>query len=124
MQLQKHDKYMYHTFLFVFIDGTITKYEGTASGNCHLLYQYRYVSLNVIKHHKGSVGSVGSYLHNVFGILQELSKEKQLTLDLLKKTDGIEIDILKPEEQLQSTLQNIEEHMMSLLLEKKQAEER
>ncbi|XP_062863466.1 pleckstrin homology domain-containing family D member 1 [Trichomycterus rosablanca] len=56
--------------------------------------------------------------------LEELSKEKQRTLDLLKETDGFEVDFLKPEEQLQSTLRNIEEHMMSLLLEKKQAEER
>lgn len=66
---------------------------------------------------------------------QELSKEKQHTLDMLraKEMDGIDsvdqasapdLKCPKPQEQLQGNLRNIEEHMMCLLCEKKQAEER
>lgn len=71
----------------------------------------------------------------VFGAAQELSKEKQHTLDMLRKKGmdrigaGVQASAPdpkcpKPQEQLQGNLRNIEEHMMCLLCEKKQAEER
>ncbi|KAB5562046.1 hypothetical protein PHYPO_G00013430 [Pangasianodon hypophthalmus] len=67
--------------------------------------------------------------------LEELSKEKQRTLDMLREKgmDGIDSGnqasapdptYPKPQEQLQGNLRNIEEHMKCLLCEKKQAEER
>ncbi|KAK3538168.1 hypothetical protein QTP70_032560, partial [Hemibagrus guttatus] len=67
--------------------------------------------------------------------LEELSKEKQRTLDMLRKkgmdrigsgdqASALDPKFPKPQEQLQGNLRNIEEHMMCLLCEKKQAEER
>ncbi|KAF5895645.1 pleckstrin homology domain-containing family D member 1, partial [Clarias magur] len=67
--------------------------------------------------------------------LEELSKEKQRTLEMLKgkPLDGVDSKhqasaaaskCPKPQDQLQGNLRNIEEHMMFLLCEKKQAEER
>lgn len=71
----------------------------------------------------------------VFGTAQELSKEKQHTLDMLREEgmDGIDtkdqasapdLKCPKPQKRLHGNLRNIEEHMMCLLCEKKQAEER
>ncbi|KAK2843690.1 hypothetical protein Q7C36_011905 [Tachysurus vachellii] len=67
--------------------------------------------------------------------LEDLSKEKQRTLDMLRKKEMDRIGSKnqasvpepkcpKPQEQLQGNLRHIEEHMMCLLCEKKQAEER